>query len=133
MNHTGPTIWPTQNPGAKPSPLQFFSPGDILTSVTSGYPNKYQKVVPSIFPLIITFWYSLSCSFWGLFNKIQPTPNSSTKNIIISYSSNLSCSYFMLLISPRGGVIGTSNWFQCVLLQPLVFPIMVWSCIPLPL
>ena len=51
--------------------------------------------------------------------------------LTISPSSHISYQYFMFLISLIGGGNLPSHWFQCVMIQSLVFPIMVQSRLPL--
>ena len=114
----------------KPSNMQQFNRFEILTYVTSGYSIKYQKVVPSIVPLISAFWSFIPRSFWRLFHTLQTTTNRNTKNITISSSYNVSCWYFMLLLSTRGLVTVPIPWFQYILLQSLAFLIMVQYPLP---
>ena len=151
MPSKGISISPTQHPCVKPSNPKQFYPYDIMIYVTSGDSSKYPTVVQSPVTLISDFWYYTSCPFWIIswtsnsvakphpwltsHNLISHTPNDyrnyTPKNHTIPSSSNIYCWYFMLLISTREEINGTTPWIQYGMLQTLVILTLFQYHIPL--
>ena len=124
---TGPNIWQKQHPSSKPLALKSFHHSNILPYINFFINVNIQKCSQffshSFQPYNVPY-HILSGDSFTHSNLLQ---SQTQKHFTISYSSNIYCWYFMFLIFQIGGGIGTSPWFQYVLLQSPFIQILVHS------